>query len=92
MAFCKQDLVADLKSELSGKFKSVITSLMLPAEEYCAKELYEAIKKFARKEAVLEEISLFGTDMETLSHAATYETSMITIQHKSVSIIIIINL
>jgi annexin A7/11 len=65
---------------VSGKFKSVITSLMLPAEEYCAKELHEAIKKFARKEALLEDISLFGSDSETLSLASAYEASMI--EHK----------
>jgi annexin A7/11 len=80
LAFCKQDLVADLKSEVSGKFKSVIISLMLPAVEYCAKELHEAIKKFARKEALLEDISLFGSDSETLSLASAYEASMI--EHK----------
>lgn len=49
---------------------------MLPAVEYCAKELHEAIKKFARKEALLEDISLiFGSDSETLSLASVYETS-----------------
>ena len=39
-----QDLVADLKSELSGDFEKVMVGLMMTTVEYDAHELKSAIK------------------------------------------------
>lgn len=39
-----QDLIADLKSELSGHFEDVVLGLMMTPAEYDASEVYKAIK------------------------------------------------
>ena len=42
--YSMQDLVADLKSELSGDFEKVMVGLMMTTVEYDAHELKSAIK------------------------------------------------
>lgn len=42
--FPLQDLIADLKSELSGNFRDVVLGLMMTPAEYDASEVYKAIQ------------------------------------------------
>ncbi|XP_041032383.1 annexin A5-like [Carcharodon carcharias] len=51
-----KDLTEDLKSELSGKFESLIVALLLSAAQYDAKELHDALKGAGTSEDVLIEI------------------------------------
>ncbi|EFX74402.1 hypothetical protein DAPPUDRAFT_215008 [Daphnia pulex] len=51
-----RDLIADFKSELSGNFKKLILSLMMPPEVHCAKLLNKAMKGVGTNEDVLVEV------------------------------------
>lgn len=51
-----QDLVNDIKSELSGNFKSVMVGLLFPMHEYLARELRSAMKGIGTDEDCLVEI------------------------------------
>jgi Annexin len=75
LAFFKQDLIADLKSELGGNFENVIIGLMLPTEEYCAKQLHKAMKGAGTNEDVLVEILCSRPYDEIVKIATAYETS-----------------
>ena len=44
IAYTMQDLIADLKSELSGNFERTILGLMMPPAVYDAYELRNAMK------------------------------------------------
>lgn len=47
--FLFQDLVKDLKSELSGNFERLVLAMLKTPAEYDAYELYSAIKVSARQ-------------------------------------------
>ncbi|XP_059352984.1 annexin B10-like isoform X1 [Daphnia carinata] len=69
----RQDLIADLKSELGGNFENVIIGLMLPTDEYCAKQLHKAMKGIGTNEDVLVEILCSRPYDEIVQIAAAYE-------------------
>ncbi|XP_077552443.1 annexin A6-like [Haemaphysalis longicornis] len=51
-----RDLVANLKSELRGRFEDLMVTLLFPIEEFLARELRAAIKGVGTDEDVLVEI------------------------------------
>ena len=51
-----QDLIDDLKSELSGDFEKTMIGLVMPLAEYLASEVKRAVKGLGTDEAVLIEI------------------------------------
>lgn len=69
-----KDLIADLKSELGGNFESVIIGLMMPTDEYCAKQLNKAIKGAGTSEDILVEILCSRPYDEIQRISAAYET------------------
>jgi hypothetical protein len=85
LAFFKQDLIADLKSELGGNFENVIIGLMLPTDEYCAKQLHKAMKGAGTNEDVLVEILCSRPYDEIVKIAAAYETSKIYLNYSITS-------
>jgi len=69
----KKDLIEDLKSELGGKFESIIIALMMPTAEYCAKRLHKAVKGLGTDEDVLVEILCSRSSDEVKDIATAYE-------------------
>ncbi|KAH1170513.1 hypothetical protein KIL84_001498 [Mauremys mutica] len=59
-----RDLVDDLKSELTGKFETLIVALMRPAQLFDAHELKHALKGAGTNEKVLTEILASRTTAE----------------------------
>jgi hypothetical protein len=76
----KQDLIADLKSELSGDFEDLIVGLMMPKDKYLAKHLRKAIKGIGTSDDVLVEILCAYSYDELMKIAATYKSSNIYIE------------
>lgn len=68
-----QDLIKDLKSELSGNFEDLIVALMTPTVEYQAKELHHAMSGVGTNENTLVELLCSATNQEIHSMQAAYE-------------------
>jgi len=67
-----RDLIEDLKSELGGKFESVIVGLMMPTPAYCAKQLHKAMKGAGTDEETLVEIVCSRNRLEVAQIADAY--------------------
>uniref|UniRef100_A0A8C3T750 Annexin n=1 Tax=Chelydra serpentina TaxID=8475 RepID=A0A8C3T750_CHESE len=59
-----KDLIASLKSELSGKFERLIIALMYSPFKYDAKELHDALKGLGTSEGVIIEILASRTKVQ----------------------------
>lgn len=68
-----QDLIKDLKSELSGNFEDLIVALMTPTVEYQAKELHHAMSGVGTNENTLVELLCSATNQEIHNMQAAYE-------------------
>ncbi|XP_015199494.2 annexin A5a [Lepisosteus oculatus] len=68
-----KDLIEDLKSELGGKFETVIVGLMTPPTLYDVQELRNAIKGAGTDEKVLIEILASRTAKQVKDIIATYK-------------------
>jgi len=68
-----RDLVEDLKSELGGKFESVIVGLMMPTAGYCSKQLHSAMKGLGTNEDTLVEILCTRSHEEVHQIATAYQ-------------------
>lgn len=68
-----KDLTDDLKSELSGKFETLIVALLLPPARYDAKELRDALKGAGTSEDVLVEILASRNNAEIQQIVAAYK-------------------
>ncbi|XP_046437464.1 annexin B10-like [Daphnia pulex] len=69
-----RDLIADLKSELSGDFEDLIVGLMMPKDKYLAKHLRKAIKGIGTSDDVLVEILCAYSYDGLMKIAATYKS------------------
>ncbi|XP_065341737.1 annexin B10-like isoform X1 [Cloeon dipterum] len=68
-----RDLIADLKSELGGKFEDVIVGLMDPPVEYMCNQLHKAMEGMGTDEATIVEIVCSRNNREIKEIVDTYE-------------------
>ena len=71
-----QDLIKDLKSELSGKFEDLIVAMMTPSWEFLAKEVHDAIAGIGTDEDTITEVICTATNAEMHALKATYQQGM----------------
>lgn len=72
----ERDIIADLKSELGGKFEDVIIGLMTPPEQYLCKQLHKAMNGLGTDESALIEILCTKNNEEIKRLVAVYEDCM----------------
>uniref|UniRef100_A0A8C9Y7I8 Annexin n=2 Tax=Sander lucioperca TaxID=283035 RepID=A0A8C9Y7I8_SANLU len=68
-----QDLIADLKYELTGKFERLIVSLMKTSAYHDAKEIHDALKGVGTNERCLIEILASRNNRQILEMVAAYK-------------------
>ena len=68
-----QDLVDDIKSELSGDFEKAVLGLMMLPAAYQASEVKRAIKGLGTDEAVLVELLCTKTNEEMTALKEAYK-------------------
>jgi annexin A7/11 len=67
-----KDLLADLKSETSGKLEDVLVALMTPRFDYLAKKLHDAMSGLGTDEGVLIDILCTASNDELREIQASY--------------------
>lgn len=70
-----QDLIEDLKSELSGHFEDTVLALMTPKIDYYARELHRAVVGMGTNETTLIEILCSVSNDEMQAITRTYRSS-----------------
>lgn len=68
-----QDLISDLKSELSGKFEDLVVALMTPLPEYLAQEVQHAIEGIGTNEETLVEILCTASNAQIYAIKDAYQ-------------------